>query len=379
MRPARDGGLGVNAPTPDAWAILDGVRVRAAEASLPITDPLTTHGMGLFETLVCRERRVFDLPAHLDRLSASAVAWGIDPLREAWREALLSLASEFEGPAWLRLTLSASGRWFVLASPLDPDPAGRPVRVVTLPWTRARAALMAGCKSTSYAENMRGHDWARERGADTGLWLNDRGHVVETCTANLVVLRGKRVTTPALSEGCLPGTVRARLLEVAKERGFVVHEQRVRPQTLVRADAIWVTSSLGGIRPVISVDGAALRSEPTSEAPKSDSRHGQLIPGDTRLDGDRRDDALPGGMVHGDGPRGEGPPGGRLRADELPTDELPTDGPRGEADRHVAAEASGCRRSPNSRRSHDRFARYTALAEAVEARRREEGIDALVP
>jgi branched-subunit amino acid aminotransferase/4-amino-4-deoxychorismate lyase len=127
---------------------------------------------------------------------------------------------------------------------------------VLLPWRRHRRDPLAGLKTLSYAANARGLEEARRRGADEGLWLNDRGHLVEGCASNLFVVRHARLYTPSPADGILAGVVREIVLDVARSVGLVVHEGRLRLRRLERADEAFLTSSVRGVRPLVALGGS---------------------------------------------------------------------------------------------------------------------------
>src|SRR5262245_22903305 len=118
--------------------------------------------------------------------------------------------------SWLKVVVSRSGRWAVFAGPADPERRGRPARVVILPWRRHRLDPTTGIKSIGTAGSMLGLEEAERRGADDGLWLNDRGHAIGACTANLFVASGSALVTPALSNGARDGVTRVRAIEAAR-------------------------------------------------------------------------------------------------------------------------------------------------------------------
>jgi branched-subunit amino acid aminotransferase/4-amino-4-deoxychorismate lyase len=137
------------------------------------------------------------------------------------------------------------------------------VGAIVLPWRRNPQDPLAGMKTLGHAANVLALEEARRRGADEGIWLNVRGRVAEAATSNVFVVAHRRLFTPSLREGALPGIVRRQALALAREIGLTVHEGRVRLPRLAHGDEAFVTSSLRGIRPLVALDGRAIgRGEP---------------------------------------------------------------------------------------------------------------------
>jgi branched-subunit amino acid aminotransferase/4-amino-4-deoxychorismate lyase len=131
--------------------------------------------------------------------------------------------------------------------------------VIVLPWRRHRLDPAAGIKSTGYAASMLGLEEARRRGADEGLWTNDRGHLVEACTANVFVVAGRAAVTPAVRDGARDGVMRALVIAALRAESLQVREGKVRLTALRAAHEVFLTSSLGGVRPVVRIDGRNVR------------------------------------------------------------------------------------------------------------------------
>jgi branched-subunit amino acid aminotransferase/4-amino-4-deoxychorismate lyase len=72
------------------------------------------------------------------------------------------------------------------------------------------------------------------------LFLNERGEVGEGTITNVVFDRGEGLRTPPLASGCLPGILRAELLE----RG--AREEVLRAEDLPRV-RLWVGNALRGL------------------------------------------------------------------------------------------------------------------------------------
>jgi branched-chain amino acid aminotransferase len=247
--------LRVPQTTDACW--IDGRAVRAGEASISISDPAVQSGLGLFETIALREGHLLELDLHLDRLFQAAAKLGLETPS---RDALCATALEAAGVgapdcAWLKIIVTGGGRSVIYRGAMDPAEEGRSVTAVLLPWRRNLHSPLAGLKTLSYAGNVLGLELARSRGADEGLWLNTRGHLAEGCTSNLFVLRGRRLFTPAVRDGILPGVIRGLVLAAARRLGCPVHEGKLRLPRLHGAGEAFLTSSLRGLRPLVALDG----------------------------------------------------------------------------------------------------------------------------
>jgi branched-chain amino acid aminotransferase len=246
---------------PQGRAVLCGTVVDSDALLLPWDDPAAQWGLGVFETIAVHRAVPRLLDDHLLRLGAAANRLGIPlpPKVELTRAVRLVAEGTPAGRAWLKCVCSRSGQWAVFAGPIDPGDDGRAVSAVVLPWRRHRLDPTAGIKSTGYAACLLGLEDARRLGADEGLWLNERGHVIEACTGNVFVVRGRAVVTPALTDGARDGVTRGRAIGTLRELGLSVRQSKVRIATLRGADEVFLTSSLRGVRAVVRIDGRNVR------------------------------------------------------------------------------------------------------------------------
>jgi branched-chain amino acid aminotransferase len=215
----------------------------------------------VFETIAVRDAAPRHLHDHLRRLGDAALRLGVPlpAVTELTRAVLLVAEGASGGSRWLKIIASRSGQWAVFAGPIDPADDGKAVAAVVLPWRRHRLDPTAGIKSVGYAACILGLEEARRRGADEGLWLNERGHVIEACTGNVFVARGRAVVTPSLRDGARDGVTRSRAIDALRELGLSVRQSKVRIATLRAADEVFLTSSLRGVRPVVRLDGRNVR------------------------------------------------------------------------------------------------------------------------
>jgi branched-subunit amino acid aminotransferase/4-amino-4-deoxychorismate lyase len=80
----------------------------------------------------------------------------------------------------------------------------------------------------------------------------------EATSANVFLIRGTELATPALDCAILPGTTRSWILAWAGEVGLEPVEGSLLPDDLAAADEAFLCSSVAGILPVTRFDGAPI-------------------------------------------------------------------------------------------------------------------------
>ena len=270
---------------------------RVADSGTPAilaTDQGVTRGDGIFESLLAVNGTPRKVQAHLDRMARSARSLDLDIP---------------DAGTWLR-AISTAAATFAAASPQGPDGHGNTNIVIkliatrgpeganaTTAWVQASAVppllaeqrekgldvllldrgydstishrapwLLLGAKTLSYAVNMAALRHAHSHGADDVIFTSGDGHVLEGPTSSVLLAqladRGgapvKRLITPNLDSGILPGTTQGALFAAAKEAGWELGYGPVEPQDLFRADAVWLISSIRLLAPVNTIDGRAV-------------------------------------------------------------------------------------------------------------------------
>jgi branched-subunit amino acid aminotransferase/4-amino-4-deoxychorismate lyase len=99
-------------------------------------------------------------------------------------------------------------------------------------------------------------------GADDALMLNTNGEVVETTSANIFWVQQDTIYATPTGRGALPGITRAVVLELCQALGVPTAKKAIKPETLRKADSVFLTLSSCGVVPVNSLDG-----EPVNESP----------------------------------------------------------------------------------------------------------------
>ena len=268
----------------------DGRLADASQPQLMVTDQGATRGDGVFETMLAVGGNVRKIQAHLDRLAGSADALDLAiPGQDEWRRAIATALSEHrvqnppaagaadelvvklvvtrgvEGAAaptcWVQVSPVGAGARrqretgidvILLDRGYDSDAAER------APW------LLLGAKTLSYAVNMAALRHANKQGADDVIFISTDGRVLEGPTSTVLLAHVekaddgtsvKRLITPQLDSGILPGTSQGALFTAAKAAGWELGYGPLEPQDLLDADAVWLISSVRLLAPVNHIDG----------------------------------------------------------------------------------------------------------------------------
>ena len=216
-----------------AW--INGAWGRPAELTLPLSDRGLQLADGLFETILVQHNRPCLFDAHLRRWQRSCELLGMaPPPQKPWLVSLIQEAIERlgleHGEGALRLNWSrgdGSQRGIGLDhNAADPSKhrfwltlqTHTPTFESISTWIsrheyRHASSLMSRCKTFAYGQAIQVRQEAQQRGADDGLMLSTNGSLCCGSSANLVVQRHGEWLTPPLSDGCLPGVMRAQGLK----------------------------------------------------------------------------------------------------------------------------------------------------------------------
>ena len=268
---------------------VDGEVLPADARHLSVFDRGFQLGDGVFETLRARAGHPTELEAHLARLHRSAdgldieLPADVDDLLARGITALLA-AEGLDGPggdASIRVTVSRGpyrARGVLPASdgaratiaiqvwPVVPAPADhleRGLHLVASSVRRDPRNPLATLKTTSRAEYVYARLEARRAGADDALFLTIDDHLSEGTSANIFLVRSStagegELATPSLDCAILPGTTRSWLLDWASRVGLRPVEARLRRDDLATADEAFLSSSVAGILPVTTFEGAPI-------------------------------------------------------------------------------------------------------------------------
>lgn len=262
--------------------------VRPAEGThLSVFDRGFQLGDGIFETLRARAGHTTELVEHIARLRRSADGLAIELPGDVGALvtrgiADLLAAEDLDGPdadASVRVTVSR-GAWssrgllppssvhltatiVIQAWRVTPAPADHLERGLSLVASAVRrdpANPIVTLKTTSRADYVFARLEARRAGAEDAVFLTMSGHLSESTTANIFLVRTApdgvvELATPALDCAILPGTTRSWLLRWASGVGLRPVEGWLTPDELAAASEAFMSSSVAGVLPVTRFNG----------------------------------------------------------------------------------------------------------------------------
>ncbi|UTW66838.1 aminotransferase class IV family protein [bacterium SCSIO 12643] len=246
---------------------LNGKLLQKDAAILSVANRAFRYGDALFETVKCVNGLPLFLEAHLQRLYS-----GMEILEYTWNDQLLKtvlneeikrllVRNRLKEGARLRITVFRNDGGFytpetnevsvVLETTPDIDSyqlneSGLSIGVFDEIFKPIHA--FNGLKSANALLFVKAGLAKTRKQVDDLIILNSKGLVCETISSNIFMIIHKRLITPPLSEGCLPGIMRQNILALAPKLGLEVLETPVGVNALDQAEEVFVSNAIHGVQ-----------------------------------------------------------------------------------------------------------------------------------
>ena len=113
------------------------------------------------------------------------------------------------------------------------------------------SGLLSTIKTNNRMLNTLASIFAEENELDNCILLNEKKGVVEVTNGNIFVIKGNVIKTPALTEGCIKGIARNKVIEIlSKNKDFTLEETSISPFEIQKADEVFITNAIIGVQPV---------------------------------------------------------------------------------------------------------------------------------
>ncbi|MBS3102223.1 branched-chain amino acid transaminase [Candidatus Woesearchaeota archaeon] len=135
----------------------------------------------------------------------------------------------------------------------------KPMRLMTSSYKRINPdASKFGAKiSGFYANSVMAMREARQKGYDEALMLDSSGFVAEGPSHNVFMVKNGRIITSD-SKSILPGITRLSLMELGRDLGYNVSEQKIYLDEIKTADEVFYCGTLSETIPIVQIDNAKI-------------------------------------------------------------------------------------------------------------------------
>ncbi len=258
---------------------MDGELIPWEEAKVHVLTHTLHYGLGVFEGIRCYKcvdgrSGIFRLDEHIERLFQSAriaqieIPFSKEEIKQACKEVLLANGLE---EAYIRPLV------FIGEGVMGVHPYDNPVRVAVIAWrwgaylgeealkrgTRAKTssfvrhhpnAMMTKAKICgNYVNSVLAKREAVKLGYDEAILLDPDGYVAEASGENVFLVKDRVIkTTPPTT--ILPGITRDCVIKIARDRGYVVIEERFTRDELYIADEVFLTGTAAEVTPIREID-----------------------------------------------------------------------------------------------------------------------------
>ena len=257
---------------------MDGSFVDWADANVHVLTHSLHYGLAAFEGIRCYKGKsgsaIFKLHEHVDRLfeSAHIGMMTIPYEKKQVTEAIVDMVrinkldacyirplvyigygamGVYPGDNPIKLAIAA-WKW---GSYLGDDALANGMRACVSSFTRhhVNVSMTRGKISGYYVNSILAKREAKADGYDEAILLDPEGYVSEGTGENIFIVRkGRLKTTPLTS--ILEGITRNAVIDLAREQGIVVAEERFTRDEMYIADEVFVTGTAAELTPVREID-----------------------------------------------------------------------------------------------------------------------------
>ena len=116
---------------------------------------------------------------------------------------------------------------------------------------KINADLLSTVKTNNKILHIISSNYANENKLDNCILINNNKNIVEANNANIFLIFGNKIVTPPISDGCVKGIMRKKVMESIRKKGdFILEEKCLSPFDLQKADSVFITNSIIGIQAV---------------------------------------------------------------------------------------------------------------------------------
>ncbi len=230
------------------------------------------YGDGLFESIRIINGKIIGLQAHLDRLFSGLKELKIEKPQDYSFAFFQNKIEELlrkngiEKGGRVRLTVCredggfykpfSNGACFTIEADHYDDNLfvlnQNGLSVDLYPENRKPISNLSKYKSSNALLYIMAALYAEEKGFDDVILQNNKFEIIEGTSSNLFIVSNGVLYTPGLDSGCVGGTMRMQIINLAIKHSIRVYESNIAPSNLLVADELFFSNAIAGIRWVSS-------------------------------------------------------------------------------------------------------------------------------
>lgn len=238
----------------------NGQLLELSRASIPLNNINYQYGFGVYETVKVRNRFLYFIEQHLERLLKSAKIINLnhpfikDQMKE-YVEALIKKNDIVSSNLKILLiggeTITDSLLIILPLSPLFPDKKlySHGATVSTVHYER----FLPNAKTLNMLPSYLFYTEARRHNQYDTLFLDRDDNILEGTRTNFFAIQDMTLFTP-VKEKILDGVTRQTVISVAKIKGFTIKEENIPYSLLNSFDGAFLTSTSSKIIPITEID-----------------------------------------------------------------------------------------------------------------------------
>jgi len=258
-----------------------------------VNDRAIHYGDGLFETLLCHDRKIYYWAQHYQRLQNSAQRLKfkcpdekllLDDIKRLLDNTQVTTGKAFAiklilsrgmGERGYKYTRKIDTHRLVMLSELDVTYSSLlcdQLLAGELYLCKTQASInetLAGLKHLNRLENVLAnnewHNTSKHLYID-GLMLDADSHVVEGTMSNIFAVKDNRLFTPDLQRSGVRGIMRDEVIRIANDNDIDVSVSTLTTDELYDADEVFLTNSLIGLKSVTSFGDADYGQSPITQS-----------------------------------------------------------------------------------------------------------------
>lgn len=228
-----------------------------------VLDYLLRSGYGIFETVKILNGETIFLKEHYERMAKSALYFNINVGTNLCEivemaKSIIKINETREGALKILMFRSSDKDHLSVITDNRKYENEKYLHGVSLKFSniiKDETSLFIKHKTINCLENILERENALKEGYEDAVFINAKGHITETSVANIFFINKNIIYTPSCASGILPGIIRGKIINIAKEKGMFLKEGFFKKEHLMDSESVFITNSLMGIMPVRNVCG----------------------------------------------------------------------------------------------------------------------------